>query len=54
MHRPLPSIEVLISRKAKQVSKGIFLSRVKGIGSGCKLSELLSLVEEVALMQSSM
>ena len=51
MHRPLPSIEVLMS---KQVSKGIFLSRVKGIGSGCKLSELLSLVEEVALMQSSM
>ena len=45
MHKPLPSIETLISRNAKELSEnfpGIFKSRVKRIDSGYKLIEVLS------------
>ena len=41
MHKPLPSIETLISRNAKEIS-GIFQSRVERIDSGYKLIEVLS------------
>ena len=36
MDKPLPSTEILMSRKAKEVSE------IKGIDGGCKFSELLS------------
>ena len=46
MHKPLPSIETLISRNAKEVSEISQVyhvkSRVKRIDSGYKLIEVLS------------
>ena len=45
MYRPLPSIEILMAKRAKKSVgnfPGIFQSRVKGIDDGCKLTDLLS------------
>ena len=44
MYRPLPSIEILMAKRAKKSVgnfPGIFQSRVKGIDGGCKLTDLL-------------
>ena len=44
MHKPLPSVEILMSRKAKEGRNfpSIFKIRVKGTDVGYKLSELPS------------
>ena len=45
MYRPLPSIEILMAKRAKKNVgnlPGIFQRRVKGIDGGYKLIDLLS------------
>ena len=42
MHKPLPSIEILMCQRGVGNFLGIFKSRVKGSDGGYKLSELSS------------